>query len=141
MKRNMNTCLLSLMLVFAASVASGETKCYTVEHPDFNEAVCTGDEKTIADKTELAPPRTTVSEAEQAQQPTPKVHAMPATERGTAKVPPVSSAPAAAAVQVPAPHASGTAKETAAEHLAKRKALAIQNKARMSAPAAATANP
>lgn len=134
----MKTSLLSLLLVFAASVACGETKCYTVEHSDYNEAVCIGDEKTIVEKAEVSQPRAKVAEAAEPVPSAPKVHGMPAAERGPAKMLPISNT--SSAVQAPSASTGSPAKETAAEHLARRKALAQKNKARISG-AADTATP
>lgn len=138
MKPTTTIYLASLLLALSASVACGETKCYTVEHPDYNEAVCIGDEKTVVEKAEILQPRTKVAEAAEPVQSAPKVHGMPAAERGPAKIQPISTAPSAP--QAPSATAGAPAKETAAEHLAKRRALALKNKARISG-AADTATP
>jgi hypothetical protein len=132
MKPTTTTYLALLLLALSASAALGETKCYTVEHPDYNEAVCTGDEKAVVEKTEPGQVRTRVAEAVQVQS-VPKAPAMPPAERGPAKIQPVSTI--SPALQAPSPGAGGPARETAAEHLAKRKALALKNKARISGAA------
>lgn len=134
MKTTSMTYLATLLLAFSASSALGETKCYTVEHADYNEAVCTGDEKAVAEKAKAEAGQVRGGGGETGQvQASPKVHAMPAAERGPAKIQPVSTV--SPAVQTPSATAGAPAKETAAEHLAKRKALAQKNKARISGAA------
>lgn len=107
----MKTIHFAMVLVLLAAVAyGGETKCFTVEHPEYNEAVCEGDGKGVANKT------------------APSTSAKPAaTAAPTVVSEPVAEPAKPASTAAPAARAAKPGKETPAERLARRKALAIRN--------------
>lgn len=112
---------LSALMLLASSVAWGETACRTVDYPDHTEVICNGDEKSVPDRKAFS----TVTRA----------IVDPAVQRNTiAAAPETPPAPAktqaASTTTPPIPEAaSPTHRETAAEHLAKRKAQALRNTA------------
>lgn len=112
---------LSALMLLASSVAWGETACRTVDYPDHTELICNGDEKPVTDrKAASTATRAIVNPAVQRD----PIAAAPVTAPAPAK------AQAAYTATPPVPEtASPTHRETAAEHLAKRKAHALRNTA------------
>lgn len=122
----MKTLILSILLLLVSSVAWGEAGCKTVVHADHDEAICTGDEKPVSEQnTQVQGKSEPALSAPQITKPLQQ--AEPVNSYTTSSVPAENqTAETPTPVQNAAPAARGTS-ETAAEHLARRKALAIQN--------------
>lgn len=121
----MKTYILSILVLLAATAAWGETGCRMIEHVDHNEAICIGDEKTVREQ---------LPQAQGKREPVmktapitgPSQQAVPVTADITPSVP---AANQTAGTPTPVQNAAPTTRvtsETAAEHLARRKALAIK---------------
>lgn len=118
----MKTSIILILAMLSYSVAWAETTCQSVEYPDRTEAICIGDEKAVPEQNSLAP-RTQPSSVERTIRQTPPVSATTSTPPVTTQAQPVST---------PSPSNTNPAvvrqgPETAAEHLARRKALAERN--------------
>lgn len=122
----MKTFIFSILVLLATTAAWSETGCRMIEHADHNEAICIGNEKPVREQVPQAqgkrePVMKTAPITEPSQQADPvnsdKNPSAPAANQSAGTSTPVQNA---------APTTRGTS-ETAAEHLARRKALAIQN--------------
>lgn len=114
----MRITIIHIFLIAAlTATVHAETKCYAVEHPDHDEALCVGDDKKGADKS--APPKITPAE-NGVQQPTRPVQENAASTAVPGRVDNKTAS------EKPALQSGGLGSDTAA-HLARRKALAIKN--------------
>lgn len=132
----MKAVILSMLALLATSAAWGETGCRTVEHPDHVEAICVGDEAPVREQIPRAQGRrepvevTTVPLPQQAD-PAARTRLTPPATSSNQNQPAGGTTP----VQNNASTSHGTS-ETPAEHLARRRALAIQNTQKIKAIAA-----
>lgn len=112
---------LSALMMLASSVAWGETACRTVDYPDHTEVICNGNEKSIPDQKASSTATRAIVNAAVQRDPI----------AAAAVTPPAPAKTQTASTSTPAitGAASPTHRETAAEHLAKRKAHAIRNTA------------
>ena len=117
----MKVITLSALMLLASSVAWGETACRTVDYPDHTEVICNGDEKSVPDRKASSTAMRAIVHTAVQQVP---IAATPVTPPAPAK------AQAAYTATPPVPEAASQKhRETAAEHLAKRKAHALRNTA------------
>jgi len=134
----MKAVILSILALLATSAAWGETGCRTVEHPDHVDVICVGDEAPVPVREQI--PRAQVKREPVDLTPVPSSQQADPAAR-TRLTPPATSSnqnqPAGGTtpVQNNASTSHGTS-ETPAEHLARRRALAIQNTQKIKAIAA-----
>lgn len=121
----MKKIIISALMLLTSSVAWGQTACRTVDYPDHTEAICDGNEKAVPEKNSSSQAlRITPDPAVKS----PPIEAPPyATPSDTVKSQAVSTSMPASIEAVSSKH-----RETAAEHLARRKAHAIRNTAVLS---------
>ncbi len=115
---------LSALMLLASSVAWGETACRTVDYPDHTEVICNGNEKSIPDQKASSTATRAIANPAVQREP---IAAAPITPPAPAKTQTASTTTPAITES-----ASPTHRETAAEHLARRKAHAIRNTAALS---------
>lgn len=123
----MRTIIMHILLVVAlASTAHAETKCYAVEHQDHDEAVCVGDENFFVNK---SAPTKSISSVSVVQQFSPPV-SVKASAIGTA-----TGTLDNKTVKEMTTQQSGDIGSYAASHLARRKAMAINNSLKLNGKA------
>ena len=132
----MKAIILSILALLATSAAWGETGCRTVEHPDHVEAICVGDEAPLREQIPRAqgkhePDATKTVPSPQQADPAARTGLIHPATSSNQKQPAGGTAP----VQNNISTSRGTS-ETPAEHLARRRALAIQNTQKIKAIAA-----
>lgn len=118
----MKTSIILFLTLLATSAAWAETACKTVEFPDHSEAICVGDEKATLDQNSPAAATRTPAIPNTTGNVTPQDSAVKATPD---KTPAAQTIPMTSTL--PATNEATTTRnkpETAAEHLARRKALA-----------------
>ena len=132
----MKAVILSMLALLATSAAWGETGCRTVEHPDHVDVICVGDEAPVREQIpraqgKLEPDTTKTVPSPQQADPVARTGLTPPAKSSNHN----QAAGATVPVQNDAATSRGTS-ETPTEHLARRRALAIQNTQKIKAIAA-----
>jgi hypothetical protein len=113
----MKTTFFSILFVFSIAPAWAETSCKAIEYPDRTEAICIGDEKAALEQNTSPPIQRSTSNAPLQDRTS---LATPTKAIAEAKTPSVLTPTLSKSETTVTRHTQ----ETAAEHLARRKALA-----------------